>query len=125
MRYGENELKIKVEKSELLAALEVNREAHSIEYERAKRGFRILLQKELEKKLQQCKDGKKVELNFKNSKPTNNLSDFDDVIGMLKLSTDTVIEIGHKEYKQWFKNEWDWSAQWSVSNMQYLSAALI
>lgn len=121
--YSNNELKIKVNKDELVKTLKANRDKHSSDYDKAKQGFRKLLVVELEKKLQAAKDGKKVTLNFKNQKPTNNLNDYDDVIGMLELATDTEIELNHVQYKQYVQDEWDWKRQWSTSNVAYLSAA--
>lgn len=122
--YGQNNMKIKVNKDRLLEILRENRDKHEADYSKAKTGFRKLLEKELEKKLQLCRDGKKVELSFKNQKPTNNLKDYDDVIGMLELSTDEELEIDHKQYKEYVKNEWDWAKHWHTSNSAYLSAAI-
>lgn len=121
--YSNNELEITVDKKELLKALKANRATHDAEYQKAKIGFRKLLIVELEKKLALAKDGKKVELEFKNRKPTNNLNDYDDVIGMLELATDKEIDLNHVQYKQYVKNEWDWTKQWSTSNIAYMSAA--
>jgi len=109
--YSNNELKVKVDKGELLSTLKTNRQKHHDDYEKAKVGFRKLLIVELEKKLKAAKEGKKVPLTFNNQKPTNNLNDYDDVIGMLELATDTTIELSHIQYKQYIKNEWDWTRQ--------------
>ncbi len=122
--YGQNTMKVKVKKAELLNALKENREKHAADYEKAKIGFRKVLEKELEKKLQQCRDGKKVELLFKNQKPNSHLKDYDDVIGMLEFSTDDELTIDHQQYKQYVKNEWDWIKHWATSNSVYLSAAV-
>lgn len=121
--YNQNNLKVTVNTANLLATLKANRAKHEKNYKLAKEGFRILLIKELEKKLKQAIDGKKVELSFKNQKPTNCLNDYDDVIGMIELSQDEEMIIDHEQYKQYIKNEWDWTAQWLNSNLMSLSAA--
>lgn len=121
--HGQSDIEVNVDRKELLGILQENREEHYAEYEKAKQGFRILLQKELEKKLEQCKTGKKVELSFKNHKPDNHLDDFDDIIGLLKLTESSTVSVGMDEYKRYYKNEWDWKRYWHSSNVMYLSAA--
>jgi hypothetical protein len=122
--YEQNDLKIKVNKNELLASLKSNREKHASDYQKAKAGFIKLLDKELEKKLQNLRDGKKIELSFDNKKPESYLKEYDDVIGMLELSVDNELTLNHQQYKQYVQNEWDWTRTWSTSNVAYLSAAL-
>lgn len=122
--FDENQFRVTVKTAELLKTLRSNRSKHEKDYENAKKGFRILLVKELEKKLQAAKDGKKVALSFNNQKPDSHLGDYDDVIGMLELSEDPTLSITHGQYKQYVKDDWSWKRNWSTSNVMYLSAAL-
>ena len=121
--YGQNQLKIKVPKDELLKILKENRQKHSDNYDKAKVGFRKLLIQELEKKLASANAGKKVALSFKNRKPDNNLDDYDEVIGMLELDTNNIVELDAQQYKQYVKDDWAWSGNWTASNSLYMSAA--
>lgn len=122
--YGEHELKVNVEKDKLLEILKANREKHAKDYDYAKTGFRKLLIIELQKKLKSAKEGKKVVLIFKNQKPTNHLKDYDEIIGMLELSTDKELKLNQQQYKQYVNNEWNWVKHWSTSNSAYIGAAL-
>lgn len=122
--YGQNDLKIKVNKKDLLESLHRNRDKHATDYAKAKKGFVKLLEKELRNKLHDLQEGKKVELSFENEKPKSYLKDYDDVIGMLELSVDNELTLNHQQYKQYVQNEWDWTRNWSTSNVAYLSAAL-
>jgi hypothetical protein len=122
--YSTVSLKVRVPTETLLSTLKENRHKHADDYDKAKIGFRKLLVKELENKLIAAKDGKKISLNFKNQKPTNHLSDYDDIIGMLEMAADKEIELDHIQYKQYVQNQWEWTHHWSTSNMAYLSAAL-
>lgn len=122
--FGENEFKVTVKTTDLLETLKDNRGKHAVAYENAKKGFRILLIKELEKKLQAAKDGKKVALSFTNQKPDSHLAEYDDVIGMLELSEDPTLIINHQQYKQYIKDEWNWARSWTTSNSAYIGAAL-
>lgn len=121
--YSKNDLRVKVDKNDLVAKLQVNRAQHAADYEKAKKGFRKLLIEELRGKLKAAENGEKVELRFTNQTPTNNLEEYDDVIGMLEMATDTEIELTHVQYKQWVQDKWDWKEHWSMSNVAYLSAA--
>ena len=120
--FGEG-LKIAVDKLVLLEILKTNREKHEKNYSKAKEGFKILLEKELKGKLDALRAGKKVRLTFKNQKPVSYLGQYDEVIGMLELATDKELVISTEQYKQYVKDDWSWKQQWSVSNMDYLSAA--
>lgn len=121
--YSKNDLKVNVDKNDLVTILQVNRAKHASDYETAKKGFRKLLVEELEGKLRAAKAGEKVELRFENQSPKSYIEEYDDVIEMLQMATNNEIELTHVQYKQWVKDEWDWKEHWSLSNIAYLSAA--
>lgn len=122
--YEKNRLTIKIKKEDLLKAIKSNRDKHALEYRKAKAGFRKLLEEELNAKLKAVVEGKSVELTFKSVKPTSHLKEYDDIIGMLELSTDTEFEINHEQYRQYVKNEWEWERVWHASNALNLSAVV-
>lgn len=119
--YTKVELKVNVKKAELLEKLKENRALHLEEYKKAKVGFRVALEKELKQKLKAVKAGESVDLSFENHKPEKHLDEYDDVIGMLEFAEDEEIELNHNQYKQYFKNEWDWTYSWSVRNSDYVT----
>jgi len=121
--YDKHGITVNVNKDELMKVLKVNRDKHRTEYETAKAGFRKLLERELEKKLEQVRTGKKVELRFKNQRPESHLGDYDEIIGMLELATDEAIELNHSQYRNFVQDKWEWKHSWSLSNAAYLSAA--
>lgn len=123
MGYGQNDLKINVSKQLLLDKLTANRENFKQQYEEAKNGYRKALIDELQNKLKQANNGEKVELGFENQPPKNQLSDYDDVIGMLEWSTDETVQLNHEQYKNYIDDNWDWKNHWSLSNSMYLSNA--
>lgn len=120
--YDKNQLTVKIKKEDLLKSIKANRDKHALEYDKAKNGFRKLLEKELRGKLNAIVESKNVKLAFKSVKPISHLKEYDDVIGMLELSTDTEFEINHQQYKQYVKNEWEWERMWYASNALNLSA---
>lgn len=120
---NQNNLKISVNRQQLIETIKANREAHAEEYKKAKEGFKIELRKELMKKVSALDGGKKVDLFFKCNKPDSHLGDYDEVIEMLEMSTSEEIELDARSFKQYVKNEWDWYRHWHASNALYLSAA--
>jgi len=116
-----NNLTITVQKSDLLTALQANRKLHEEETRLAREGFRIELQNELERKLADVKAGKAFSLRIDCMKPEEHLADYDDVIGMLELATESTLTIGHEQYKCWVKNEWEWRDMWLASNSGYVT----
>ena len=120
-----NTIKVTVTKELLLEKLKANREKHKDDYDKAKIGFAKLLEAELRKKLKDHVEGKKVSLTFKNRKPSNYLKEYDDVIGMIEISTDTNFVLDHTQFKQYIKNEWTWMQDFMLSNSAYIKSATV
>lgn len=118
-----NTLSVTVPKSELLDCLKRNRKEHAEDTALAREGFRMELQQELEEKLETLKAGGSVNLQIQCRKPDTHLDDYDDVIGMLEMATDTTVELSHEQYKCWVRDQWDWRDQWVASNTAYITAA--
>jgi len=41
---------------------------------------------------------------------------------MLEFSIQETLEITMEEYKQWIKNEWDWTESFNLNKMSYSQA---
>lgn len=118
-----NQLKVTVDRKTLLETIKKNREKFREDYELAKKGFRIELRKELAKKIRLLDEGKKVDLTFKNHKPDNHLSKYDEIIEMLEMSGANEVELDSDAFKKYVKNEWDWARYWHTSNSMYMLSA--
>ena len=112
--------KVHVNKIELIKILKTNRDIHAKDYEEAYGGYRIAVERELKKKLKEVKAGGLFNLHFNNlSEPQSYVKDYDNVIGMLEVSTESDVYVTMEEYLRYYKNEWAWSRSWSVSNAPY------
>ncbi len=118
-----NKLTVNVDRIELIETLKKNRQVHKSQYQDAITGFRIELEKELKQKLKNLKAGIAFELLWDNQKPENHITDYDDVIAMLEVSVDKTVQLDHEQFKQWFKDEWDWKRSWSARNSVYTVSA--
>ena len=112
--------KVKVNKTDLIKILKQNRDVHVKEFEEATCGYRMAVEMALKKKLKDVKAGKEFDLYFSDlSKPASYVKDYENVIGMLEITTEEAVSITMEEYLKYYKNEWAWSRSWSISNAPY------
>lgn len=117
-------LTIKVEVGKLINALEVNRAKHLKDYEKAKKGWKKLLLKDLQtltSDLQADKSIDKARLYLK-PKPEHYLGEYDEAIEMLKFSHNESIELDQEQFRAYVKDEWHWKNIWSASTSSYIAA---
>lgn len=136
MAYGELTIEVKVE--DLLKTLRTNREKHVKEYEKAKKGYLKLLRKELELKLDildaveagtpktkvKGHGGPHARLTHINHQPPQTyVSYYDQAIEMLEFAQNTTVDLDQNQFQQYVKDEWNWKAQFTTSNVAYAAAA--
>jgi Sec7-like guanine-nucleotide exchange factor len=114
--------KVKVKKSDLIDVLKTNRDIHQKAFDEALAGYKIAVEKELKSKLKDLKTGKDFNLYINLQKPVSYVKQYNDVIGMLEISTEEDVHITMEEYLKYYKNEWEWQATWQLSNAFYSQA---
>ena len=114
--------KVKVQKRNLIEALRTNKDLHQREYDEALIGFRLAAEKELKLKLKELKAGKKDNIYISLQKPVSYVKQYNDVIGMLEISSEEEVSITMEEYLKYYKNEWEWKQTWQLSNAFYSQA---
>lgn len=125
------DLTVEVAVPKLLATLRKNREKHLKAYEQAKKGYYKLLARELQVKMDVVRGISVRPANKKyatlshvlNQKPTNYLAYYDQAIEMLEFTTDEHIRLDAQQYQQYVKDEWNWSPNFTTSNVAYARAA--
>lgn len=110
---------VAVKKEELLGYLRDNRILHMAIYNDALEGYREEAIKLLEKSLEDAKNGGEIVIQFKLNKPISYLKEYDKAILMMKMSVDDVITLSDQEFSQYIMDEWSWSNNFLMSNMQY------
>jgi hypothetical protein len=112
--------KITVNKAELLAVLQHNREQHRKLFEDALKGWHEACLSELERLLQLSRENK-VDQNLMVNlpRPTDHTTDYNRVIGMLEMHVGDEIEIDDAEYAQFVQDDWGWRGRWLLSNSAY------
>lgn len=110
---------INVNKDTLIDILKDNRKKHEELYDEAVQGYHIEVCEKLEDALRRASCGEKYITNLEMSKPVHNLKDYNRVIGMLELATETEIELNSNEYDQYVNDEWHWTGMTNSINSIY------
>ena len=110
---------VKVDKGELLFILKENRVAHKATVTEAFISYRKLAIEELDKMIAEAKAGKKIRRALELIEPMDMTDAYDTAIMMLEMSVDTTVELDTHEFQQYVQDKWQWSNQFSVSNMMY------
>ena len=114
---------VKVKKDKLLDILKTNREKHRAIFEKAIAGYRKEVIRHLDFALESAKSGKKIIIAVKLIQPQDHTTDYDRVIGMLKMSVDIEIIIDGTQYQNFILDEWEWSKQFSSTSASYSSSS--
>lgn len=118
---------IKVNKEELLKVLEANKATHVAEYQEAIVGYRIALKKAFKKSVSRLKKTTDKELpgfNFSAEftglpRPQDHSREYDIAIRMLGAEIAEQIDLTEDEFRQYYFDEWSWSASAKMSNSTY------
>lgn len=113
---------IRVDKKQLLEALEKNKAAHGAAYEKAKAGYLKVTRQSLEDMLQRIVGGELLPRLWLDTPPDDHTGDYDDVIAMMQWSLDNTIELTQAQFKQYIQDDWGWKDAWTTSNATYLQA---
>lgn len=114
---------VRVDKANLLKILKENRDEHRSIFLEAQRKFREVAIKALDAQLKHARNGKPFELArlVALSAPEDHTVDYDRSIQMLEMSVDDQITVDEREFQNYVQDIWNWSRDWAVSNMRYVS----
>lgn len=110
---------ITVEKKQLIAIVQGNRDNHRAKFEAAYGNFKVEVEKQLRKRLEQVHAGKVPNLTFALPVPMDHTKDYDRVLRMLELSVDDQIVLSEYDSKMYVMDEWDWSSQFAATTANY------
>lgn len=118
---GSNKL-YRVNKGDLLEKIRENRTKHAEEYKTALVKYRERAIKALTKQLANASEEKRrFSLTFTLPKPVNYLKQYDNVIGLLEMTTDQVIEISPGDYSCYVLDQWEWKTNFKYATASYNS----
>ena len=111
---------VKVKKDQLLDILRSNREKHHEIVIKAQCVYRAKVIQELDKMLDDAKNGHTLVTQVKLPVPVDMTRDYDDAIEMLEMHQEDTIELDSHEFKQYVKDEWQWKQHFTTSNAGYV-----
>ena len=121
--------KVTVKKSELLEKVLANRALHIKEYSEACDGYRVKALEKIDEvfgglkaKIGELKEGQTIALlsvTFGLDVPQTHEKDYDQVLEMLRMSTDDTTELQSDEFACYVMDDWDWKQEFTMSNRRY------
>lgn len=113
--------KITVKKSELVRELEKNRKNHRKIFEEAQKVYRERVIEELDRMLDDAKNGRKIVRAIGLPEPRDFTKEYDRALKMLKMSTKATMEISSQDFAHFVMDDWPWMKQFSSFTTAYLS----
>ena len=110
---------VRVDKAKLLTDLKANRDAHRAIFEEAVEGYRIEAVKQLEGHIKRIKKGSLKRVYISMPTPADHTQDYDNAIGMLKMSIDDTVELDESAYRWFVMDQWDWKQAFLATNSAY------
>jgi hypothetical protein len=111
---------VTVQRDELLRRIKANREAHRSLFLAAQDGFRARVVEELDQMLQDARDGRKpIRLLVGLVEPQDHTKDYDRVIAMLEMSTESEVTVHEEKFQCYVMDDWAWKAAVFHANTTY------
>jgi hypothetical protein len=113
---------VRVQRAELLVKLMDNRDKHRALFLEAQEGYRDLVIAELDKSLQDAREGREIRTYIRMEAPQDHTSEYDTVIEMLRMSVDDVVELKAIEFQCYVLDKWQWAQSALLTNSAYAAA---
>lgn len=107
---------VRIDKERLLEIIEANKEKYVADLREARAAYLLKAKEELSAALKNVTAFNSVHVLIQ--APVDQTAEYNKVIQMLELTTDTVIELTNNEFDQFVNNEWNF-----VHNLRALSAS--
>lgn len=111
------------DKAKVLERLQANKDTHRAKVEQTWEGYREQVTAELERQLNQAKQGKPVDPNFLRvfPVPLDYTKEYDRVIDRLNSSDDKTVTLTEHEFNNFMRDEWDWQDRFVATSSVYVN----
>lgn len=117
--------KVQVRKSELLVALNKNREEHRTIFEEAIEGYRKEVEARLDSEIKAIKAGKRRNVFVSMNVPQDHTRDYDRAIRMIEMSIGDEITLTESDFSCYVMDDWGWQDQFLSQATAYNSGSAI
>ena len=112
---------ITVVKADLLDTLRSNRDEHRSMFIKAQEKYREAMIEELDRALQEAREGGRIQRAFALPIPEDHTDDFDTAIEMLEWDQGKTVELSQRDFLTYVKNDWGWQASFAATTQSYLA----
>lgn len=109
--------------TDLKKIIHTNREHHRKIFLEAQDGYRIAMIAELDGRLREAREGRRISRMAFLSEPEDHTRDYDRILTMLEMCTEAQVELNELEFGQYVMDDWQWKRSFLVSNSAYSSTA--
>ncbi len=104
----------------LRGLIQKNRDGHREFFLKAQQGYREDFIKELERMLEEARNGKRYTRAVALVEPMDMTKEYDRILKMLEMTTQETIELSSTEFAQYVLDDWGWKEQVTLTNSRYL-----
>jgi hypothetical protein len=115
---------MKFEVAKLRDIIKKNRQEHYEIFVEAQKGYRAEVVKQLERILDKARSGGKIETYLNLQVPINQTQDYDRIIAMLEMTSDSHIDLTQQEFAQYVMDQWNWKMNFLAANSNYSAKAV-
>jgi hypothetical protein len=113
---------IKVDKDQLIKTLKKNRKKHREMFLKAQDVYRVKMIEELDRALDEAKNGGTIRRAFSLPVPEDHTEDFDTIVQMLEWDKGKSVELTQSEFRTYVENEWGWQHSFAANTGSYLAS---
>jgi len=117
------QMKVQLDRDELLKILRKNLTKHKEVVIEARKGYVKTARKTLQEKLAELEAGKLKTVSVSLTSPQDMSSTYKTVIRMLEMHQEPRIELSSDEVRMFVEDKWDWTARFLASNAGYSGLA--
>ncbi len=115
--------KVTVDKDKLLEVLKTNRAGHRDVFLKAQEGWKATITEEIEHLAENARNGIFVHNRFYFPEPHDHTPEYDRAICMIEMDVGKKVIMSENDFAQYVMDDWGWKAEWTASNVSYVSKA--
>lgn len=119
------EMTITVNKQDLLAKMQENRDRHHQVFLESLEGYRAVALNALEGQVKDLRDGRTPEIRIILARPEDHTREYDRVIGMLQMDKGSEFTLDEVTYARYVDDDWQWKRQWLRRMSEYAAGSTI
>ena len=112
---------ITVSKADLIETLQTNRNEHRAMFLKAQERYREAMIVELDRALQEARNGDPIKRMFSLPVPEDHTEEFDTALEMLQWEQKDSITLNQRDFLRYVQNRWEWAASFAANSLSYLA----